>query len=83
MWQGGGGCGARSCLAAAAQKRWAALGQAPPRQHASTAHISPSLTSSLTFQFKPAMPNPLLPTAPMMPAVCVPWPAGHAGGQAE
>ena len=28
----------------------------------------------LTFQLTPQTPSPLLPTAPMMPATCVPWP---------
>ena len=34
---------------------------------------------SFTRQATPAIPTPLLPTAPMMPATCVPWPRSSAG----
>ena len=32
-------------------------------------------------QFTPAMPILLLPTAPMVPATCVPWPKSSIGSQ--
>ncbi len=35
-----------------------------------------------TFQATPAMPRPLLPTAPMMPATCEPWPCRSEGSPA-
>ena len=50
---------------------------------------SPSLAMNLssmscTFQATPATPRPLLPTAPTMPEVCVPWPpTSSAGGHAH
>src|SRR4051794_15709790 len=35
----------------------------------------------LTPQFTPATPMPLLPTAPIIPAVSVPWPLSSMGSQ--
>ena len=36
---------------------------------------------SLTFQLTPTTPTPLLPTAPMVPATCVPWPLSSIGSE--
>ena len=36
---------------------------------------------SRTFQLTPTTPTPLLPTAPMMPATCVPWALSSIGSE--